>query len=82
MDRGAWWATVHEVAKSRTQNDAMRRKLHLCDILPKNSLALLYPEKTSDAPEFMAVYKIHEWYSSKNVKVMKEKKNLSQIEDT
>ena len=54
-------------------------------ILPdfaNSTLALLYPEKTSDAPEFMAVYKIHEWYSSKNVKVMKEKKNLSQIEDT
>ena len=82
MDRGAWWATVHEVAKSRTQNDEMRRKLHLCDILPKNSLGLLYPEKTSNAPKFMAFYKIHEWYSSKNVKVMKEKKNLSQIEET
>ena len=82
MDRGAWWATVHEVAKSQTQYDAMRRKLHLCDILPKNSLALLYPEKTSDTPKFMAFHKIHEWYSSKNVKVMKEKKNMSQIEET
>ena len=81
MDRGAWWATVHEVAKSRTQYDAMRRKLHLCDILPKNSSALLYPEKTSDAHKFMAFYKIHEQYSSKHVKVMKEKKNLSQIEE-
>ena len=82
MDRGAWWATVHEVAKSRTQNDEMRRKLQLCDILPKNSLGLLYPEKTSNAPKFMAFYKVHEWYSSKNVKVMKEKKSLSQVEET
>lgn len=60
----------------------MRRKLHLCDILPKNLAALLYLEKTSDAPKFMAFYKIYKQYSSKQFKVMKEKKNLSQIEET
>ena len=27
MDRGAWWATIHEVAKSRTQLKLLTHRL-------------------------------------------------------
>ena len=52
------------------------------EVTPISKPKLIGRRTTYSFGEFMAVYKIHEWYSSKNVKVMKEKKNLSQIEDT
>ena len=30
MDRGAWWATVHEVAESQTLDLTTKQQLHIC----------------------------------------------------
>ena len=42
MDRGVWWATVHRVAKSRTQLKRLsahgRPDNNLLDIIPKHQI--------------------------------------------
>ena len=41
MDRGAWWATVHRVTKSRTQLST-----HTHSFIPKHNLFIEHHEET------------------------------------
>ena len=50
MDRGGWWATVHRVARSRTQLKQL--SMHACAFMPQNPdklscEALSYPPTPS-----------------------------------
>ena len=44
MDRGAWWATVHGVAKSRTRMSNFTFTFYYCTLSPENKLCA--PEAT------------------------------------
>ena len=42
MDRGAWWATVHSVAKSWTQLKRLSTGEHICNTIDKGLVFRLH----------------------------------------
>ena len=69
MDRGAWWATVHRVSKSRTQL-SVRVRTHTHTHTYTHTIGLQYQVFLFMNLSYISTYSGHMWYCSIKFKIL------------